>query len=101
MLLISFKITSYTLHPTPYTSPFPLGEGRGEASYTLHPTPYTSPFPLGEGRGEASLFYRLISGDHYHLHDVLHFASAAQVVHRSGYALQDGSYSICAGETLY
>lgn len=33
--------TPDTVHPTPDITPFPSGEGRGEASDTLHCTPYT------------------------------------------------------------
>ena len=33
--------TPDTVHPTPDITPFPSGEGRGEASDTLHPTPDT------------------------------------------------------------
>ena len=33
--------TPDTVHPTPDITPFPSGEGRGEASDTVHPTPYT------------------------------------------------------------
>ena len=63
-LLQAFGITGFTddqllaLHTTPDTTPFPSGEGRGEASDTLHITPSTlhnTPSPSGDGRGEASL----------------------------------------------
>ena len=46
------------------------------------------------------LFNCLISRNNYHLHNVLYFATAAQVIHRSGDTLQNRTYSVRTAEAL-